>query len=105
MALGKTPQGRLRRNSANGNRRYGLGSPDAKYNAKPHVKKKRAQQNAARATLKKAGVKVAGKDVNHKTPVSKGGTNARGNLNVQSKTKNRSYKRTSTGAVARRRLV
>ena len=50
--------------------------------------KKRAKRNAARAKLKKAGVKVAGKDVNHKNGVGAG--NGRKNLNVQSKKTNRS---------------
>lgn len=52
--------------------------------------KKRAKRNAARAKLMKAGVvkKGDGLDVNHKRGI--GGGNGRGNLNVQSKSVNRS---------------
>ena len=68
----------------------------ANYQGKPEQIKNRAQRNAARAELMKAGVvrKGDGKDVNHKTPIVKGGGNARGNLNVQSKSANRSFPRT-----------
>ena len=61
------------------------------YQAKPAQIKKRSQRNKARATLKKAGVSVAGKDVGHKKAISKGGTNARKNLKVQSKATNRGH--------------
>ena len=61
------------------------------FQARPEQKKNRAARNAARATLKKAGVKVAGKDVAHKKPLSKGGSNSRSNLTVQSKKKNRGH--------------
>ena len=40
-----------------------------------------------------------GKDVNHKKPLSKGGSKKRSNLNVQSTKKNRSYARTKKGAI------
>jgi hypothetical protein len=40
-----------------------------------------------------------GKDVDHKLPVSKGGTDTPGNLRVVSAHYNRSYKRTRTGAI------
>lgn len=40
-----------------------------------------------------------GKDVDHRVPISKGGSNAPSNLRVQSKSENRSYKRTSTGKI------
>lgn len=56
-------------------------------------KKERAQRNAARAALKKKGVNVAGKDVGHLKPIANGGTNAPGNLKLQSTKVNRGYKR------------
>ena len=67
---------------------------EAKYHATAEQKKKRASRNAARAKLKKAGVKVAGKDVDHKNgnPTD----NKRSNLRVQPKAKNRSFARTKT---------
>ena len=49
--------------------------------------KARAKRNAARAKLKKKGVNVAGKDVDHKKGIS--GGNGTGNLRVQSKSTNR----------------
>lgn len=71
------------------------------YNSSPEQKKARAQRNAARATMAKAGKvsKGDGKDVDHKRPVSKGGTNDSSNLRVQSASANRSFKRTKTSKV------
>ena len=64
---------------------------EAKYHATPEQKKKRAARNAARAKLKKAGVKVAGKDVDHKNGNPR--DNSRKNLRAVPKTKNRSFPR------------
>lgn len=67
----------------------------------PQRKKFRAKRNAARRELIREGVvrKGDGKDVDHKVPLSKGGGTSRSNLRPQSAHSNRSYKRTSTGAV------
>lgn len=67
---------------------------EAKYHATPEQKEKRASRNAARAKLKRSGVKVAGKDVSHKdgNPLN----NKRSNLKISTKTKNRSYPRTKS---------
>lgn len=67
----------------------------AKYNAKPEQKKRRAQRNAARAKMEKAGKvrKGDGKDVAHKD--NNTANNSRSNLSVQSKARNRSFKRNS----------
>jgi hypothetical protein len=70
-----------------------------KYDGKPSVIADRAKRNAARAKLKAAGVDVAGKDVAHKVALSKGGSNEVRNLSVQSKAKNRSFKRDKNGAM------
>ena len=69
----------------------------AKYNSKPEQIKKRAERNAARREMEKAGKvhKGDGKDVDHKTPLAKGGSNDKSNLRVKSKSDNRSFKRTS----------
>lgn len=66
----------------------------AKYNAKPEQKKRRAQRNAARAKMIDAGKvrKGDGKDVAHKN--NKPSDNSSSNLAVQSKAKNRSFPRT-----------
>ena len=64
-------------------------------------KKNRAQRNKARRMLEREGVvsKGDGKDVDHKKPLSKGGTTTRSNLQAKPASANRSYKRTSKGAI------
>jgi hypothetical protein len=71
------------------------------YDGTPVVKKKRAARNKARRTMEKEGLvsKGDGKDVDHKRPLSKGGSGDRGNLRVKSASANRSYKRKSDGSV------
>jgi hypothetical protein len=65
----------------------------AKYNAKPEQKKKRAKRNAARRKMIASGKvrKGDGKDVAHKD--NNPHNNSSSNLAVQSKAKNRSFKR------------
>lgn len=65
----------------------------AKYNSKPAQLKRRAQRNAARAQMVKAGKvrKGDGKDVAHKN--NNPANNSPSNLAVQSKAKNRSFPR------------
>jgi hypothetical protein len=43
-----------------------------------------------------------GKDVDHSTPISKGGGNGKGNLRVMDKEKNRSFKRNANGAIKKK---
>jgi hypothetical protein len=71
------------------------------YQGKPEQIANRAKRNAARAKMMKVGKvsKGDGKDVDHAVPLSKGGGNLGSNLRVKSKSANRSYKRTSKGAV------
>jgi hypothetical protein len=73
----------------------------ATYDGTEAVKKKRAQRNKARRMLEREGVvhKGDGMDVDHKKPLSKGGTTTRSNLKAVPASKNRSYKRTSKGAI------
>jgi hypothetical protein len=68
----------------------------AKYNAKPEQKKKRAARNKARREMIKAGKvrKGDGKDVAHKDGNAL--HNVRSNWAVESKRENRSYARTSS---------
>lgn len=70
------------------------------YHASPEQKKNRAKRNAARAKLMKAGKvkKGDGMDVDHKKMLSKGGTNARDNLRVVPKSRNRSFGRNPDGS-------
>lgn len=77
----------------------------AQYTSKPAVKKKRALQNKARREMERAGLahKGDGKDVDHKVPLSKGGTTDRSNLRVVSRTTNRSFSRNSNGTLKHQR--
>lgn len=72
-----------------------------KYTSKPEVVKKRTQQNAARREAMKDGLarKGDGKDVDHKTPLSKGGTNSKSNLRVVPASENRSFSRNKDGSL------
>lgn len=67
-----------------------------RYQGTAEQKKRRAKRNAARRKMEKAGKvrKGDGKDVAHKN--GNPNDNKRSNLGVQSKSKNRSYKRTKT---------
>lgn len=71
------------------------------YDGTPAVKKKRAQRNKARRMLEREGVvhKGDGLDVDHKKPLSKGGTTTRSNLQAKPASANRSYKRKSDGSM------
>ena len=73
----------------------------ANYDGTEVVKKKRAQRNKARRMLEREGVvhKGDGMDVDHKKPLSKGGTTTRSNLKAVPASKNRSYKRPPKGAI------
>jgi hypothetical protein len=73
----------------------------ALYTSKPSVVKKRTEQNAARREMVKRGLvhKGDGKDVDHKTPISKGGTNTGSNLRVVPASVNRSFSRNKNGSL------
>lgn len=63
------------------------------YQATEEQKHNRAMRNAARREAMKKGLvrKGDGKDIDHKTPISKGGTNSAGNLRVRSRHANRGH--------------
>jgi hypothetical protein len=71
------------------------------YDGTEAVKKKRAQRNKARRMMEREGVvkKGDGKDVNHKKPLSKGGTTTKSNIEAVPASKNRSYRRKADGSV------
>jgi hypothetical protein len=73
----------------------------ANYQGKPEQIENRAKRNAARATMEKKGVvrKGDGKDVDHRTPIVKGGGNGSGNLRAVPKSQNRSFARTRTAGM------
>jgi len=64
------------------------------YHGKPAQIKKRAQRNAARATLAKTGAvkKGDGKVVDHKNPIRRGGSNAKSNLRVRTRSANAGWR-------------
>ena len=64
----------------------------ANYQSSPVQKKNRAGRNAARKTLKRAGVNVVGKDVAHLNGNPR--DNRRKNLVAKKPSQNRSYART-----------
>ena len=66
------------------------------YHSSPEAKKKRAENNAARRKMEKAGKvsKGDGKDVAHSN--NRTSDNKMSNLKVQSPSKNRSFKRNSS---------
>ena len=59
----------------------------------------RAARERARYHMDKDGVDRKGKDIDHITPLSKGGTNARSNLRLVAPSTNRSFKRNSDRSV------
>ena len=71
------------------------------YDGTEKVKKKRAERNKARRIMMEAGKvhKGDGKDVDHKTPLSKGGKTVRSNLSVKTASANRSFSRNSDSTV------
>ena len=86
------------RKKPDGSRDY---SQQRTYNATPAATAKRVKNNAARATAIKAGKAHVGdgKDVDHKVPQSRGGTNAPSNLRVVSASTNRSFSRNSDSSI------
>lgn len=66
-----------------------------RYHASKKAKKQRAARNKARREAEREGKvhKGDGKEVDHKVPLSKGGSNAKSNRRVVSRRENRSYPR------------
>lgn len=71
------------------------------YNSRPENIAKRVTRNAARKEMEKAGKvhKGDGKDVDHKTPLSKGGSNSKTNLRVVPRSTNTSFSRNKDGSL------
>lgn len=68
---------------------------NALYNSRPENVKDRVARNKARRAMIRAGkaAKGDGKDVDHKRPLSKGGSNSLKNLRSVSRSSNRSFSR------------
>lgn len=58
----------------------------------------RMERQRARRSYDKKGINRKGKDISHKKPLSKGGSNGDG-TRLEPPSKNRSFRRTSSGAV------
>lgn len=69
------------------------------YNARPENVKKRVMNNAARrAAIREGRASVGdGTEVDHKRPLRKGGTNAKGNLHVVKGGKNAAWRKGKRG--------
>lgn len=69
------------------------------YQGTPEQIRKRSLRNQARREMEERGLvrKGDGKDVDHRKPLDKGGSNDFSNLRVLSKSKNRSFRRDSKG--------
>lgn len=73
----------------------------ANYQGTEEQKKNRAKRNTARRKYEaENGDLPLSKDVDHKKPLIKGGSNGKSNLRVQSKSNNRSFKRTKKAGMA-----
>jgi hypothetical protein len=71
------------------------------YNSKPSERKKRSERSVARVRANREGVtsKGDGKDLDHKRPLSKGGSSSGSNLRVVSASSNRSFSRNADGSM------
>lgn len=76
-----------------------------KYQGREERKNARVEQNKARRIMEKEGAvrKGDGKDVDHKKPLSKGGTTTRSNLRVTDPGSNRSFSRNRDGSLKNQR--
>lgn len=71
---------------------------DKKYESTPEQIAKRSQRNKARRAYEKAhGDLPSNVDVDHKTMIKNGGTNAPSNLRAVSQTKNRGWRKGRSG--------
>jgi hypothetical protein len=72
-----------------------------KYQGKPEQIKNRTERTTARRQANAAGItsKGDGKDLDHKTPISKGGSSNKSNLRVVDASRNRSFSRNADGSL------
>lgn len=72
-----------------------------KYHSRPEQIENRSERTTARRAANAAGIthKGDGKDLDHRKPLSKGGTNTKSNLRVVSASSNRSFSRNSDGSL------
>jgi hypothetical protein len=74
---------------------------NALYNSKPEQIKARGKRTTLRRQANAAGIthKGDGKDLDHKVPLSKGGSNIMGNTRVVSQKENRSFSRNADSSL------
>ena len=72
-----------------------------RYQGRPAQIKNRSNRNKARREMEKSGVvhKGDGKDVDHRKPIVKGGSNNRNNIRIRNRGSNRSFPRTPTATM------
>lgn len=72
-----------------------------KYHADPEQRKNRSERTVLRREANEKGItsKGDGKDLDHKKPLSKGGSNTLSNTRVTSKSENRSFARNKDGSL------
>jgi hypothetical protein len=83
----------------NGKRNYGL--EYELYHSRPEQRANRSARTVARNQANASGrtSKGDGKDIDHRVPLSKGGSTGKGNTRVVSASTNRSFSRTPSGAL------
>jgi hypothetical protein len=71
------------------------------YNSRPEQIKARSERTTARRKANEDGLtrKGDGKDLDHKRPLSKGGSSSRSNLRAVSASSNRSFARNANGSL------
>jgi len=71
------------------------------YNSRPEQRKARSERTIARNQAIADGrvSRGDGKDIDHRVPLSKGGTNSKSNQRVVSASSNRSFSRNSDGSL------
>lgn len=71
------------------------------YNSRPEQIKNRSERTTLRREANSKGItsKGDGKDLDHKKPLSKGGSNSLSNARVTSKSENRSFSRNKDGSL------
>lgn len=87
----------------NGKRNYSL-EYDL-YHSKPEQRKNRSKRTTARNTAIADGrvSRGDGKDLDHRVPLSRGGSNSRGNLRVVDAADNRSFSRNADSSIKSQR--
>ncbi len=72
-----------------------------KYNSRPEQRAARSERTVARNQANASGLtsKGDGKDLDHRVPLSKGGSSSKSNLRAVSASSNRSFSRNANGSL------